>query len=502
MTAPLPSALPRPAGLDLGVATVAELADALAAGRTTAVELARAYLARIEAVDRNGPGITSIRCVCPDALEQAEASDARRTSGGVRGRLDGVPVLVKDNVDVAGVPTTAGTVALAASVPAVDAPLVARLREAGAVVLGKTNLTELANFMTEGMPSGYSSLGGQVLNPYDTSVTPSGSSSGSGAAVALGLAAVAVGSETDGSITSPADHQSLVGFKPTLGLVSRTGILPIASSQDTAGPMARTVADAAALLTAIAGPDADDPATSDAASEVDYVAALSADALRGARLGVVDPPADLADGQREVHERAVEELRAAGTVLVEGVTMPQPPWEPELAVLHHEFGRDVDAYLARLPEGAPIRSLRELAEWNRAHADVALKYGQTHVDAALAIDHAGQGQVHLARRAADVERTRTHGIEAALRGHDVEALVFAGASGCSWAARAGCPSVVVPAGYTAQGRRPVGLMLVGPRWGDARLLALAHAYEQATRHRRTPWEVNPAPYRGTSLGRT
>src|SRR5512139_1492151 len=243
-------------------------------GRVTSADLVAGYLARIDALDRRGPALHAVRCVAPDAADQARALDEERRAGRVRGLLHGIPVLVKDNIDVAGLPTTGGTLALEHSVPAGDAFLVTRLREAGAVILGKTNLTELANFMTEHMPSGYSSLGGQVLNPYDVSLTPCGSSSGSGAAAAVGLATVTVGTETDGSILCPCDAMSLVGVKPTLGLVSRTGVLPIAASQDTAGPMTRTVADAAALLTAIAGPDPSDPATAGAAEAVERLHAL------------------------------------------------------------------------------------------------------------------------------------------------------------------------------------------------------------------------------------
>ena len=244
-----------------------------------------------------------------------------------------------------------------------------RLREAGAVILGKTNLTELANFMAEQMPSGYSSLGGQVLNPYDVSLTPCGSSSGSGAAAALGLATVTVGTETDGSILCPSDAQSLVGLKPTLGLVSGEGILPIATSQDCAGPMCRTVSDAAALLGALTGED--------------YASALRPGALDGTRLAVPPVPEDLDPADRELYEAALGVLRDLGAVTVE---VPPLPETDETPVLHHEFARDLDAYLSRLPPGAPIRTMAELAAWNEAHADVALKYGQAHL-----VDRAGGG---------------------------------------------------------------------------------------------------------------
>ncbi|HUC12879.1 MAG TPA: amidase family protein, partial [Acidimicrobiales bacterium] len=243
----------------MSTGTVAELGQAMSEGTTTSVRVVRSRLTRIERLD---PLFGAIRVVMPDAIEQAEASDRYRSRHGPRSPLEGIPVVIKDNIDVAGQPTTAGAVALAASTAAADAHLVRRLREAGAVILAKSNLSELANFLTDGMPSGYSSLGGQVLNPYDLALTPSGSSSGTAVAVALDMATIGVGTETDGSIISPAVHQSLVGIKPTLGLISRDGILPISPSQDTAGPMARTVADAAALLLAMAGPDpADEAAT-------------------------------------------------------------------------------------------------------------------------------------------------------------------------------------------------------------------------------------------------
>jgi amidase len=471
--------------------SVAELAEALENGTATSRSIVEAHLQRIAEVD---PAFGSIRCLAPDALRHADASDAIRAERGPRGPLEGIPVLIKDNVDVAGLPTTAGALALAHSMPAVDAPLVARLRAGGAIILGKTNLSELANFLTEGMPSGYSSLGGQVLNPYDTSLTPSGSSSGSGAAVALGLAPLAIGTETDGSIISPAEHQSLVGFKPTLGLVSRTGIVPISSSQDTAGPMTRTVADAAVLLAAIWGPDPDDPAT---ASAVLSPTSLGAEGLVGVRLGVVraapsSEPDPEADARRSCHDMVLELLRAAGAELVD-VTLPEIGREDEMTVLHYEFGAGMDRYLTAVGVGASVPSMAALRDWNLAHAEEALKFGQAHVDQAVAIDHDTAREAYLGARARDLQA-----VTSALRGglgSDLEALVFAGADGYSLAARAGWPSVVVPAGYTTTTRRPVGVMLVSPPWSDGRLLALASAVEQAIPPRRPPAEINPAAFR-------
>lgn len=464
--------------LDAGVA---DLSHGLADGTTTSRALVQACLDRIAMLD---PRFGSVRCLADDALQQADDSDDVRRRGGPRSPLDGLPVLVKDNIDVAGLPTTAGTLALEHSYPAQDAPLVTRLRTAGAVVIGKTNLIELANFMTQDMPSGYSSLGGQVLNPYDTALTPSGSSSGSAAAVSLALCVVAVGTETDGSITSPAAHQSVVGLKPTLGMVSRTGVLPIAASQDTPGPLARTVADAAALLAVLAGPDPGDPATAEARlGEID----LDVGALQDVRLGVVGGSAPSVR-----HAEALLALQRAGAVLVD-VEVPEPQHTAELFVLTYEFGRDVDRYLATLPAGAPIRTLAALRDWNLAHPDQALKFGQTHVDAAVAIDHEATRAAYEGVRSGDLALA-TAVLEGAL-GESLEGLVFPGADGCSWAARAGWPSIVIPAGYGPQDRRPVGLMLVCRPWTDARLLSLAYAYEQATLLRRSPEQVNPAAFR-------
>ena len=461
--------------LDLETAGVDDVQAAMAAGAVTSAELVTGYLARIEALDRSGPAVHAIRTVAADATQQAEQRDSERAGGRVRGPLHGVPVLVKDNIDVAGLPTTAGALALEHSVPDRDAGLVTRLREAGAVLLGKTNLTELANFMTERMPSGYSSLGGQVLNPYDVSLTPCGSSSGSGAAAALGLATVTVGTETDGSIICPSQAQSLVGLKPTLGLVPGDGILPIATSQDCAGPMCRTVADAAALLGVLTGED--------------YRAALDGGALEGVRLAVPPVPDDLEPPDAELFEAALQVLRDRGAVTVE---VPPIPETDETPVLHYEFARDVDAYLARLPAGSPVRSMAELAAWNEAHAGAALKYEQRHVLAALAVDHVADRAAYEAHRARDRAVAGEHGIDAALAAAGAAAVVTPTWRGAGYAARAGYPSLVLPAGYWRSGRRPFGLVLLGPPRSEALLLGLGYAFEQAAQARRPVSEVNPS----------
>ncbi|HZU73710.1 MAG TPA: amidase family protein [Acidimicrobiales bacterium] len=472
----------------MSMATAAELADALARGTTDSQSIIRRCLERIEAFDGY---FAAIRLVAPDAMGQAAASDEHRRQDRPRRPLEGIPVVIKDNIDVAGLPTTAGALALADRRPEGDAPLVSRLRESGAVIIAKANLTELANFMTEGMPSGYSSIGGQVLNPYDVSITPGGSSSGSAAAVALGMAPLAIGTETDGSIINPASQQSLVGFKPTLGLVSRTGVFPISPSQDTAGPMATTVADAAALLAAIAGPDPADPATAEAAAVTDELRrlVLDPDVLGTARLvAVVQPTMDeqASGGPASEHLAA---LRQHGAV-VGAASLQQHKWEEELTVLRYEFSPAIDAYFRRGGQGSQ-RSLADIRAWNLDHAEAALKYGQVTVDAALAVDHAAERAAYEETR----RRNQAQAIDAmeeALGGGD--ALVFRGDAGATWAARAGWPSVTVPVGYSRRSHHPRALTLVSRRWSDCYLLSLAAGVERACGHRRPPEEINPAVF--------
>ena len=361
--------------LDLERLTAGELQTKMAAGQLTSVQATRAYIDRIAAVNARGPGLNAVRIVNPRALQDASLLDLERATGKVRGPLHGIPVLVKDNLDVAGLPTTAGSVALQNSVPDRDSTVVAKLRAAGAVILGKTNLSEFAFFMSSTSVSGYSSLGGQVLNPYDIDLSPSGSSSGSGSAAAAGLAAITIGTETSGSIVSPSAAQGIVGLRPTIGLVSRAGILPISSTQDTAGPMTRTVADAAAELQAIAGPDPEDPVTADAPS-ADYLAGLKTDALAGKRIGVVSDT-------NAQYQAAIAAIQRLGAIPVP-VTWTNPPAPYD--VLTAEFKRDLNAYLGRLPASAPVKSLADIIAFNTAHADEALKFGQGLLTASQAVD--------------------------------------------------------------------------------------------------------------------
>lgn len=484
--------------VDLERATVAELQAAMGDGTVTSEQLAEAYRARIRAISSGGPALNAVRALNPTAVEEARALDRERAAGQVRGPLHGIPVLIKDNIDLAGLPTTAGSLALEQSMPAADAFLTTRLRAAGAVILGKANLTEFANFMTGGMPSGYSGLGGQVLNPYDASVTPSGSSSGSGVAAAAGLAAVTVGTETSGSILSPAVANSVVGVKPTVGLVSRTGILPISGTQDTAGPMARTVRDAALLLTALAGVDPEDPVTSEstAVAGTDYAAGLSDTALAGARIGLVGNAPQ--GGAGTVYQAALAVLRAQGAELVPA-TVDQGGLPPNILV--QEFMRDINAYLSRLPTDASARSLAAIIAFNQAHAgEGAMKFGQTLLVDSQAVDLGDPAT------AAAYEQARTEGlrvsrerIDAALAEGRLDALLFVGSGSAGIGARAGYPSVALPIGYNPENGRPVGITLLGTAYSEARLLALAYEYEQAAAVWRPPSVVNPSLFRNVVI---
>ena len=424
--------------------------------------------------------LNAVRCLDPTALEQAAARDAATPSGPLHGR----PVLVKDNIDVAGLPTTGGSLALEHSKPERDAPLVTALRAAGAVIVGKTNLTELSNYMSVEMPSGYSSLGGQVLNPYDASRTPSGSSAGAAVAAALGLAVACVGTETSGSILSPAQACSVVGVKPTVGLVSRTGIIPISATQDTAGPLARTVSDAAALLAAMLCGDSEDPATgANPLSAADLLA--DGPGLDGARLGVI---AD--DG--ELLAAACAVLREQGATLVD-VEVAEVSAEDILTL---ELAREFDAYLARLPDGSPVRTLADVVAFNRAHEGACLKFGQSLLEEGLLVDLTDP------ETAAEYERVRDEGLAQArsaiddvLADSDLDAIVSASAT-IEVGARAGYPTVSVPMGYTAHGREPRSITFQGTAWSEPRLLALAAGYERAAGVWRSPQELNPSLFRG------
>lgn len=488
----------KPLPIDLETATIAQLQQALSAWKVTSAQLVDAYVARIEALDSRGPGLNAVRVLDSRAADEAGQADRERARGRARGPMYGIPVLVKDNIDVKGLPTTAGALALANSRPSDDAFLVKRLRAAGAIILGKANLTEFANFITQGMPSGYSGLAGQVLNPYDVSQTPSGSSSGSGVAAAAALAPVTVGTETSGSILSPSVANSLVGVKPTVGLISRTGIVPIAASQDTAGPMTRSVRDAAALLTALGGIDPEDPATENSkdVAGTDYTAALRTDALRGVRIGIASTPTG---NQGAALDQAVDVLRGQGATVVD-VTLETDGLPAR--ILTYEFKRDLNAYLARLPAGAPMRTLDDVVRFNTAHAaEGTIKFGQTQLVASneVELDDPATKAAYEADRDNGIAMARRR-IDSVLAADDLSAVVFIGSDSAAIGARAQYPSVAVPIGYDPANGRPIGMTFLGSSYTEAALLSYAYAYEQASLLWRPPSRMNPAIFRRASAG--
>ncbi|HVT57293.1 MAG TPA: amidase [Thermoanaerobaculia bacterium] len=504
--APAGEAGPAPAPFELDEATIAELQASMQAGRATARALVEKYQARIEALDRRGPALRAVLEVNPEALAIADALDAERLAKGPRGPLHGIPILLKDNVATADkLTTTAGSLALAGSIPARDATIAQRLRAAGAVLLGKTNLSEWANFRSTHSSSGWSGRGGQCRNPYVLDRNPSGSSSGSAAAVAANYAAAAVGTETDGSIVSPSSMCALVGIKPTVGLLSRAGIVPIAHSQDTAGPMARTVADAVALLGAMAGLDPRDDATlgSRGRAADDYTRFLDPRGLRGARIGVArkrffgaSPAAD------RVIESAIEEMKRQGAVIVDPADIATAGQfdDAELEVLLYEFKADLNHYLAELGPGAPVHSLAEVMAFNETNREREMPFfGQ---ELMLRAQEKGPLTSKPYREAlAKCQRqARKEGIDATLARHRLDAIV-APTGGPPWltdlvngdsvtggsstpAAVAGYPSITVPAGQVFG--LPISLSFIGPAYGEPTLIKLAYAFEQATRARRPP----------------
>jgi amidase len=490
---------------ELDEMTIAELQTGIASRRFTAASLARRYLARIEEIDRRGPALNSAIELNPDALALAEALDKERKANGPRGPLHGVPILVKDNLDTHDrMHTSAGSLALAESVPPQDSFVVRRLREAGVVLLGKTNLSEWANFRSSHSTSGWSGRGGQTRNPYALDRNPSGSSSGSAVAVAANLCAMAVGTETDGSILSPASFNGIVGIKPTVGLVSRTGIIPIAHSQDTAGPMARTVTDAAVLLGCLAGSDPRDSLTSASAGKAhgDYTRFLDPQALRGARIGVVRKFFGTHAGVDKVMEAALAQIKRCGAALIDPAELPSHGKleGPELEVLLYEFKAGLNTYLASLGPDAPLRTLKQVIEFNEQNRNQEMPFfGQ---DLFLKAEAKGAltEKTYLDALAACRRLARDEGIDAVMNQHNLDALVapttgpahvtdlILGDHGLgdstTPAAVAGYPSITVPAGQVFG--LPVGLSFFGRAWSEPRLISLAFAFEQATKMRKPP----------------
>lgn len=473
--------------------TLPEISGELAAGTMTSVGLTRAYLARIDAIDRAGPRLQSILAINPDALAHAAASDARRAAGQALGPLDGVPILLKDNIEsLDPMPTTAGSLALAANITGRDSPLVAGLRPEGAVILGKTNLSQWANFRSNDSISGWSSVGGQVRNPHMLDRSPCGSSSGTGAAIAASLAAGGVGTETNGSIICPANVNGLVGFKPTVGILPQEGIVPISPSQDTAGPMTKTVTGAALLMNAM------DP------GDTDYTAALAPDALQGKRLGVLR--ASVGDNPDIItpFEAALAMMRQLGAEIVEieESSVPGEFWAASLLVLEYEFKDSLNAYLAATPQGVETRSLSDVLAFNLANADTELAlFNQDLFEASEALGPLTE-EAYLEARALIQSSAREQGIDRLLKEHGVDALISPSGplaprvdpvNGDVWPAWAGAGFLAAVAGYphltVPMGEVhgiPLGVSFMGAKDADAAILAYGYAYEQVTQLRPDP----------------
>jgi amidase len=492
------------ASIDIASSSVAELRQAMTVGGLTATALTQRYLDRIAAVN---PALGAVVAVTPDALDQAATSDAVRQAGHPRGPLEGIPVLVKDNVQVAGGPTTAGSPALLAARPP-DAFIVSRLRAAGAIVLAKANLSEWANFRSTRSTSGWSTLGGQTANPYALDRNPSGSSSGSAAGLSAGFAPLAIGTETDGSIVSPSSACGVVGIKPTLGLVSRTGIVPLSLAQDTAGPMATSVADAAALLSVLAAADPED-LVMDHPGLINYQEFLDRSAIEGARIGIWRTASASADATTEaLLDQAVDTLRALGATVIDPVELPdiEKVTEPEFDALEYEFKHGINAYLKYLAAYVGDSDLElpgtlaELIDFNERNAGLVLaKFGQEIFLAAQATNGELDDPVYLELRGAASILART-AVETPVVEHSLDAI-FSLTANPAWltdyvlgdhsvfgtsrpGAVSGWPTITVPFGYVCG--LPVGVSFLGPRWSEPRLLALAYAFEQATNSRRPP----------------
>jgi len=490
---------------DLDEHTIADLQEGMKSGKFTARSLAEKYLARIEALDRHGPTLRAVIETNPDALALADALDKERKDKGPRGPLHGIPVLIKDNIDTSDrMATTAGSLALVGAKAPPDGFLVKQLRQAGALLLGKTNLSEWANIRSSHSTSGWSGRGGLTKNPYALDRNPSGSSSGSAVAVAANLCAVAVGTETDGSIVSPASINGIVGLKPTVGLVSRTGVIPISHTQDTAGPMTRTVRDAALLLGVLAGVDAEDRATADGKNKAvaDYTRTLDPQGLRGARLGVVRGYFGIQDDVDALMTDALALLKKQGATLVDPADIATSGQldEVEMTVLLYELKADLNAYLARRGLAAPLRSLKEIIAFNERNKKQEMPYfGQ---DIFLKAEAKGPltDKEYLEALEKCRRLARTEGIDAVMDKHKLDALV-APTDGPGWltdlvngdhslgrsstaAAVAGNPHVTVPAGFVCG--MPVGLSFFGRAWSEPTLLKLAFAFEQATKFRKPP----------------
>jgi amidase len=491
---------------DAGLAeqSLSELAASIAKGETSSEAATAAYLQRIAQIDDAGPMLNAVIATFPDALDQARMLDQERAAGKLRGPLHGVPILLKDNIEAKGaLATTAGSLALKGNMTGRDAPIVARLRAAGAVILGKTNLSEWANIRSNNSTSGWSAIGGLTKNPHALDRNACGSSSGSGSAIAAGLAAAALGTETDGSVVCPSSVNGITGFKPTVGMLPRTFIVPISHSQDTAGPMTRTVRDAALLMSVMAGPDASDAATADAGQYArDFTAGLSADAVRGVRIGV------LRDGKANapVFDSALEKLRGAGAILVEmdaSFIDQEAIGKDEFKVLLAELKADLAAYLQALPAGlAPHKTLADVIAFNRANAKTELQYFGQDTFASADKEAALSDAKYIAAREHSLRRAGELGLDQLMTNYTV-AVIASQTNGPAWLttlgkgdafippsasmlpAVAGYPHLTVPMGASANGL-PVGISFIGRKWDDHLVLKIGYAFEQAANARIAP----------------
>lgn len=489
---------------ELEEVTVAVLQEGMQSGKYTARGIAEMYLLRIDAIDRKGPAINAVIEVNPDALAIADERDRERKGGKVRGPLHGIPVMIKDNIDTAdSMQTTAGSLALVGSKVKQDSFVVQKLREAGAVILGKTNLSEWANFRSTRSSSGWSARGGQVRNPYALDRNPCGSSSGSGAAVSANLCAIAIGTETNGSIVCPSSANGVVGIKPTVGLISRSGIIPIAHSQDTAGPMARTVTDAAILLGALTGIDSRDPATlqSQGKAYQDYTQFLDRQGLKGARIGVGRNFFGFHEEVDQLMEDAIQLMKARGATMIDlKEVMPREGLgDAGFQVLLYEFKAGLNQYLTNRSD-TPVRSLKDVIEFNRAHREEEMPYFQQEI-MIMAEEKGGLDSSEYQRALKKIQQaSRTEGIDKVMRENQLDAIIgptggpawptdlitgdhFLGGSS-SPAAQAGYPNVTVPAGFVHG--LPVGISFFAGAYQEPVVIRLAYAYEQASQHRKAP----------------
>ncbi|HKQ90046.1 MAG TPA: amidase [Blastocatellia bacterium] len=496
---------PTVGSFELDEKTIAELQEAMKSGGMTARSIADKYLSRIAAIDKQGPRLNSVIEINPEALAAADLLDAERKSKGPRGPMHGIPVLIKDNIDTADrMATTAGSLALEGSIARRDAFIAQKLRDAGAVILGKTNLSEWANFRSTHSSSGWSGRGGLTRNPYALDRNPCGSSSGSGVAVSANLCGVAIGTETDGSIVCPASTNGIVGIKPTLGLVSRSGIIPIAHSQDTAGPMARTVTDAAILLGAIVGADPRDAVTQESAGKsfTDYTRFLDPNGLRGARIGVARKYFGFNDEVDRLMNEAIEVMKRSGATVIDPVDLAtsREYENSEIEVLLYEFKHDLNKYLSELGPDARFRSLKEIIEFNEKNRAREMPYfGQEFFLRAEAKGPLTSPE-YLNALEKNRRLSRKQGIDAVIAKDRLDAIV-APTGGPSWttdllngdhftggssspAAVAGYPAISVPAGFIHG--LPVGISFFGAAYSEPTMIKLAFAYEQATKHRRAP----------------